>query len=383
MNRMVWMNRKKRKYSAFGPVHSVLYSLRLCASAVFPYLCLFVLWVSSTTAASAQTWCISVNPYRGVDWKNVQQVRGQFHIHTTESDGRNKPADVIDHYRRLGYRVLALTDHDHVTWPWTQYDRDPKPLGMLAVPGNELSSHHHTLSLFCRYPYPVRNDYLRDQRKAIDEVQRLGGLTVLAHPGRYWNLKRGKVPDSVRTRYVDLFKSFDSLIAMEVFNQANRYPEDRALWDALLGAMMPARPIWGMANDDSHTRAHVGLNSTILLLDQVETKPVRQALEAGRFFFTTLTTHRKDQRDHHKTPIIRRIDCDPRKGIIRLTAVCDGKPVPFDGYRWITAGGKLVSVNEKLDLNDTPGIDRYVRLEIRGPGGTLFTQPFGIEKVRE
>lgn len=316
---------------------------------------------------------VVVNPYEKVDWQEHVRHHGNFHTHTTESDGRLSPAEVIDRYHAIGHDVLALTDHNKHTWPWSAFGRDPGKLGMVAVPGNELSRHHHTLSLFSDLVTDTR-----DHETAIKQVDKSGGISVLAHPGRYWKLEDGKVPTEVRDRYIKLFKQYDTLIAFEVVNQGDRYPRDRALWDAVLSELMPERPVWGMANDDSHNAGQIGLNTTVLLLPKHTEGAVRAALEAGRFYFTTVTSHPRDQRDRNAVPVIRSIQYDREAGSIVVQADCAGKPLDDKAFRWISAGGKVVHQGPKLDLAEADGLHRYVRLEIRGTGGTAYTQPFGL-----
>ena len=336
-------------------------------------LIIALILATSAAAASAQSIRVAVDPYAKVDWQHHQRHHGNFHSHTTQSDGRLSPAEVIDRYHAIGHDVLALTDHNKCTWPWTIFDRDPAKLGMVAVPGNELSRHHHTLSLFCDLTTDTR-----DLDTAIGQVDRSGGISVLAHPGRYWKLEEGKVPDEVTAKYVALFRKYDSLIGFEVINQGDRYPEDRALWDAVLTEMMPERPVWGMANDDSHTEAHIGLNTTVLLLPTHSSDAVRDALEHGRFYFTTVTSHPKQERDRKAVPVIRSIRHDAQAGTIEIKADCAGKPLDDQAFGWITAGGKVVHRGPRMDLTRTAGLSKYVRVEIRGTGGTAYTQPFGL-----
>lgn len=44
-------------------------------------------------------------------------LKCNFHCHTTCSDGRLSPKDVMAAYRALDYDVLAITDHREVTRP--------------------------------------------------------------------------------------------------------------------------------------------------------------------------------------------------------------------------------------------------------------------------
>lgn len=132
-----------------------------------------------------------VNPYEGIDWAVAARHKANFHTHTTESDGRLSPAQTIDEYRQRGYTVLSLTDHDRSTFPWQKWDRDPATLGMLAIVGNELSRHHHTLSLFSDFATPNRDLPAVLGELAAHSEQ---GLAVICHPAMHWPRDFGPPP---------------------------------------------------------------------------------------------------------------------------------------------------------------------------------------------
>jgi len=321
-------------------------------------------------------WTLTVNPYADISWSDIHEHEGSFHNHTTQSDGKMDPADVIDAYHALGHEVLALTDHNRSTWPWTAFGRDPKELNMIAIPGNELSTVPHTLSLFSELETDTR-----DHEKAIQLVEQHDGLSILAHPGRYWELSEGKVPKAVIETYTHLFMTYPTLIGFEVINQDRRYPKDRALWDALLTELMPERPVWGMANDDSHKQKQIGLNTTVLLMTESSEAAVKEALRSGKMYFTSVTTHPQESRDRALTPVIKKIEFTPETQSLRIHSVSGGEPVPEEAYTWISAGGNEVHQGSTLALNEVSGIETYVRAEIRGEGGTSFTQPIGVSKT--
>jgi hypothetical protein len=54
----------------------------------------------------------------------VRQSKANLHTHSTQSDGSLTVPVVIDSYHALGYEVLAMTDHNKVTWPWSSHGRD-------------------------------------------------------------------------------------------------------------------------------------------------------------------------------------------------------------------------------------------------------------------
>ncbi|MDW8078072.1 MAG: CehA/McbA family metallohydrolase [Thermoguttaceae bacterium] len=343
---------------------------------------LFSFWVGvglsllgelAVKASQADELQLVVNPYEGIDWEKVYRVKTGLHAHTTESDGSEPPERMIDEYRRLGFQALALTDHNKCTWPWEKWGRSANDLGMLAIPGNELSRHHHTVSLFTTY-----ESELSDLNKNLENINNLGGLAILAHPGRYWKpTAAGVVPADVLERYKSLFMAHDVLIGIEVINYENRYPHDRLLWDALLEQVMPGRPVWGVANDDAHSRSAVGRNWVVLLMTELSLSAAKEALRQGRFYFATITTHDRLVRNREQTPEIIAVLHHPQEAVLEIKAVSGGKPLPEEACVWISAG-KVVHKGMRLHYNRTPGLRSYVRAELKGQGGTAFTQPFGF-----
>jgi hypothetical protein len=359
---------------------------------------------------------VVVDPYAGVDWETTGQHQANLHCHTTQSDGWLTPNQVVDEYRARGYTILALTDHNLCTWPWTGFstmerkgragqgdrdakrpapsedsaregrrqrerapqipayeDRDPEALGMLAVTGNEPSLHHHMGAYFIQYE-TLSNKI----EQTLSEVAGTGGIAMLFHPGRYWEKDAdGTIPDETVENYIRLFRENDHLFGVEVINQGMRYKHDIELWDKMLAVVMPDRPIWGYANDDMHAIGALGRDSSMFLLDALDEKQLREAMLKGRSYIRSVSTHEQSERDMAETPIIKAIAHDAAAGTIAITAFSGGKPLPEDRIRWIS-NGETVHTGATLDYKNTSGLGNYVRAEIRGNGGTAFTNPFGL-----
>ncbi len=347
----------------------------------------FFVWVSLLMWSCSPGWEID-NPYRNVDWKNHKQYEANLHTHTTRSDGRLSPQDVVDRYHNYGYKILAITDHNEVTFPWTSFsklsfsetsarrlkegeieesslvyeDRNPEELGMLAIQGNEVSAPHHMGSYFTNYQ--TRTE---DENIAIKAIGEMNGLILLNHPGRY----TGKNPEKYNTGwYVNLFNQYSHVTGMEVYNQGDRYPHDRKLWDFVLVETMPVRPVWGYSNDDFHVGDNkLGRNWNVFILPELNEKELRAGMFEGKFFYV------KADEGHTgpKTAKIQSIDVNDAKGII--TVNCTGQ----DSIHWISAGNVVAKGNE-VYLADIPESSNYVRGEIYSPGAVTGTQPFGITK---
>jgi hypothetical protein len=313
-------------------------------------------------ASRGAKWNIQ-NPYAGIDWAKYQQHKANFHTHTTLSDGSGTPQEVIDRYHALGYTILALTDHDtmgtgRTTWPWQAFDRDPKTLGMVAIEGSEISRVHHIGSYF--------NDYgdvgVDSENAVIKEIGRRGGLAVMFHPGRYWKPVEW---------YVEMYRAYPQLIGFEIYNQGDRYPNDRKTWDAILTDIVTERPVWGFSNDDMHNPGtQLGHNWNVMLLPELEVEWVRRGMENGAFFFV----YAPDDHNGALLPVIKSITVDLQKGVINIDAT------GYEKIEWISQG-VIVHRGDRVNLSELSNLGGYIRAEIRGAnsGSIVGTQPFRIQ----
>lgn len=337
---------------------------------------LFILFIVLT---SCTRWEIT-NPYEQVDWKNHGQYKANLHTHTTRSDGKLSPQNVVDKYHQLGYQILAITDHNEVTYPWIEFasmeasnkskerlkngeinqesviyeNRDPNELGMIAIQGNEVSAPHHTGSLFNDYNHPTKQE-----DSTFIAIAAKNGLQIFNHPGRYKHNAQW---------YADFFKKYNHLIGMEIYNNGDRYSNDRQLWDSVLVALSPVRTVWGYSNDDMHGEASLGRNWNIFILPELSEKWVRKGMEEGRSFYV----YSPEGHSNTSIPSIQSILV--KKGQIQIEATGQ------DSIRWLS-GGKRIHKGNSIKLDDYTDLSTYVRAEIFGPGGFIMgTQPFPIQK---
>ena len=207
------------------------------------------------------------NPYETVDFQAANHYKANLHTHTTESDGTSDPDIVINHYHAVGgYDILAITDHSHNTWAWSDYISESPAsvsntseyyptLGMLAISGNEMSAGHHTGSLFSDY-----NSDGSDLDAAFQYIRAQGGLSIFNHPGRY------SYPVSWYNNYFDNYG--DVVVGLEAYNQGDRYPGDRLFWDDINQTRNPDELVWGFSDDDMHTiSSHAFRNYQHLLMN--------------------------------------------------------------------------------------------------------------------
>lgn len=349
----------------------------------------------STLAIALFTMCnqnnaplLTVNPYENVNWDESSHHKANFHAHTTQTDGNYSPHEVVDKYHQMGYTILAITDHDRVIYPWTSFselrddyeNRDPDELGMLAVVGNELSRHHHTLSLFTDFKAQSRdlNEVLKNQADHSRDA-----LAVLAHPAMHWPRQfdtGGELTDTVVSHYVNYYQRHKHLIGMEIHNGTRpmtEYPLDRALWDNLLKVLMPNRPVWGFATDDLHASVQYGRDWVVLPLADLSTGAARDALQNGAFYFSSIRLSEGDAPNKELTPVIESIVHNKRKGTITIEARVNEGLLTDESFHWIS-DGEVIHKGPELPYRKVSGLGSYVRAEIYGDGGTTYTNPFGF-----
>ncbi len=105
-------------------------------------------------------------------------AKGDFHLHSTASDGVQSPTWVMETAARNGVRVLALTDHD-TTAGLAEAGAAAERLGMRLIPGLELSTDHgkadvHLLAYGIDVTSSRLQDYLRELRAG-----RLGRMSTM------------------------------------------------------------------------------------------------------------------------------------------------------------------------------------------------------------
>lgn len=336
--------------------------------------------VGMLSGCAKPEWSIET-PYAAVDWQNDGRYKANFHTHTTGSDGRLNPHEVVDWYHAHGYSILAITDHNRVTYPWTGFtdlepsdgarrrlannqletesldreDRDPAALGMVAIQGNELSRHHHTGSFF--------NDHdgaTTTEEASLDSVTARGGIAMLYHPGRY---------DRPVEWYAELYTNYPVLFGLEVYNQGDRYPGDREKWDEILTALGLERPVWAFSNDDMHTTRHLGRNWNIMMLPELSDEWVRRGMLEGRNLFV----YAPEGHSGPQPPVVASIDVDKRAGTITINAT------GYDRIEWISEG-MLVHEGETVDLSAIEELGSYVRAMVYAQEGesVVGTQPFYV-----
>ncbi|MCL2369660.1 MAG: hypothetical protein FWC80_00290 [Firmicutes bacterium] len=377
------------------------------------------------------------NPYRDIDFATIGRYRASLHNHTFNSDGFSSMQRSITRNAGIGFNILAFADHDFVSYPWDNRDvlagniigpgpggRDGHAFdvdmtnchGLLAVQGNELSWFHHIGSYFTDFEAGTHGSDITDEfsllKQASAHADKAGRFTI-KHPGRYtsWDANEQLVwsdrptaaqrwvtfTDMTPTEwYQNIFASFSRVLAIEVFNQNDRYANDRRTYDQIMTGIMPARPVWLMANDDNHSN-HYGVNVNVMLMPAGSVSEpegideFRKSFERGAFFAKSFGGGAIPENLEipefggqlgsrwNYVPVVEDIIIDEITGNIELRAS------QHTHIEWITEGGVVAGAGNRINFRTNPLIRGYVRGVLTNRcrvDGTLIAttlmQPFGV-----
>ncbi len=216
-------------------------------------------------------------------------LKGALHSHTTRSDGRMTPEEIIALHEKNGYDFMALTDHRK--YNFKNYLPGSK---LTIIPGMEMDRNiddprpvHTFHSVWLGREKP-NNPYEQDQviegarvkdqfefQKTLDEGHANGQLTIYCHP--QWS-----------GTFVREFEQLKGNFAMELWNtgcvRENGVDVNNGwMWDELL---MQGQKIYGVAVDDGHHDYHQ-CQGWVMVNAENNVDAILDALKNGAFYAST------------------------------------------------------------------------------------------------
>ena len=213
--------------------------------------------------------------YMYTDAKGKKWFKGNLHTHTTVSDGKRSPEEVIALYRENGYDFLALTDH------W-KLSRTEMQENILLLSGCEYNFNlrardgiYHIVGIGMeRDPAPDRDG---TAQQCVDAIHAVGGYAILAHPA--WSLN---TPAQI--------KALSGIDATEIYNSVSGLPRNCRPYS---GAVLDMLAVEGyclplVASDDTHfyIEADMCRSYTMVQADECTPEAILAALRAGKFYAT-------------------------------------------------------------------------------------------------
>ena len=283
-------------------------------------------------------------------------LKGALHCHTTRSDGKDSPEDVIRMYASKGYAFVSITDHNKYN-----YKNFASETNIIIVPGVETDSNilgdeikycFHTVSI--GPSSEDGNGYVQDEvfksvkvrdqfefQRSLDRHHANNNMTFYCHP--QWSSTPARDFDRLTGNF-----------AMEIWNSgvAVEYDEldsNAAYWDELL---MQNIKIYGVAVDDGHKANHYGLG-WVMVNAKPELNAILAALKAGSFY-SSCGPEIYDFYIDNGTAVV---ECSPCTSI---SFVYGHHSIPI-----IRNSGRQISRAEFK----VPGFFRYVRVSVKDNSG--------------
>lgn len=147
----------------------------------------------------------------------LYEYKGNIHLHSTYSDGEQAPEAIAGIAAQAGLDFLILTDHQTLAaWEKGEEGYYGPTLLLVGMEVNEWRNHYLALDIA-----RVVADNEDDPQQVINEVNRQGGIGVLAHPIEYGS-KYYK--DGITFPWTDW--SVHDFQGVEIWNYLSRYRDE-------------------------------------------------------------------------------------------------------------------------------------------------------------
>jgi hypothetical protein len=224
--------------------------------------------------------------------------QGNFHCHTSNSDGCATPIEVARCYKAMGMDFLGISDHNQLTAP-AEFS---SVLGkdFIAIPCSEYTGAEslHVLGVDVDSAAKPEALHADGDRRAIlqegvDIIRKLGGVPVLCHPAWRWAYDERTVLELKDVSHLEVLNAHPDCNSFPIAGLS--FPEE--IWDRTLGE---GRLMFGAASDDAHWYGDsasrgmaprripaVGTGWNVVKAAALDRRSIREAFEAGHFYATT------------------------------------------------------------------------------------------------
>jgi len=234
--------------------------------------------------AALYLWCPvhrfpAPHPFQGQHWYNpyatvtsdIRWWKVNLHAHTHAwlglTAGHGSADDVVARYRAMGYDAAPVSNYQAIT-----HARSDAPSALAAYEQGFNLRKVHFLLLAPRsvdwLDYPLLQGRDEEQHR-IDRLRATAGIVIMAHPRL-----RHALGDS------DL-QALTGYTAMEIGSKMGRNVD---AWDVALDA---GRPVWGIADDDTHdapTPNESGGFWSMIAAPDLDASSLATALTAGQMY---------------------------------------------------------------------------------------------------
>ena len=298
-----------------------------------------------------------------------KHLKGGLHCHTTRSDGRGEPDDVIRLHVENGYDFLALTDHRIYNYKNFAPDVD-----ITIIPGMEMDRSLPRGGIHCHHIVTIGpeqdkgNGFEQAQRfptgkvETVEETQEMldmlhenGNMTIYCHPE--WS---GVM--------LEEFEPLKGNFAMEIWNSGCAIEDgvdtNALYWDDMLDK---GHRIWGVATDDGH-QMYQHCKGWVMVNSENNVSAILDALKEGKFYSSCgpeiYDFYMEDGYAHVKCSEVVEIQFVHKRAPYRLVKAAEGET--------ITEGS----------INVYTGSTEYIRAVVKdAQGRRAWTNPIFLEEA--
>jgi len=288
-----------------------------------------------------------------------------LHCHTTRSDGKGDPKEVMQIYADKGFDYLAITDHRKYN-----YENYAPETGLKIIPGMEMDRGISTDAGMCFHTVSIgpaaedgngfsqdqvfENGFVKDQyeyQAVLDMLHENGNMTIYCHPE--WSCTPARSYENMKGDF-----------AMEIWNTGCALETDcdknAAGWDEVL---MTGKKIFGVATDDGHPTYQHGLGWVMVRADD-DLNSVLQALKRGDFYAST----GPEIYDFYAEDGVAHVECSP----CRYIHFANGMR-PFNAVK--NEGGLITAADVKI-----PDGSKYIRATmVDAEGRRAWSNPIFLD----
>ena len=291
--------------------------------------------------------------------RTLKTFKANLHTHTTNSDGKYSPEEVIELYSEAGYDIVAFTDHSKTNQVSVL---DGK--GMTLISGMELHPmgpreiKWHILAVGVPEDFTYNID--GTGQEAVDTALCAGAAVFCAHP--YWC---GFTSAEVA--------SLNGICGIEVFNSSCRKigkEYNMQSWDELLDA---GKKYTAIAVDDVHNASHLFRGFTMICAEDNSCDSVVSALKNGSFYSSEGPLFHKITVENNCL----KAEFSPVTRVTVLRRRSGGSCFTMPDMEGPGTGDKEITSLE-LDLADIH--NNYVRIQLTDANGRMaWSNPFFVD----
>ncbi len=209
--------------------------------------------------------------------------RVELHTHTTASDGKMDPEELVVRAKIRNYDAIVLTDHNTTSYCQAAMAYGKKE-GMLVIPGIEWTTFWgHILISGGKSNIDWRTVNLENIDEKLAEAKKSGDMVTIAHP------KRLGTPFCSECRFLYKIKDWSNVDAYEVWSHYNphiREESKKAIkeWSDLLNAGNKITPVYGYDWHDKDEDGPAYAYTYVGLEDTFNAENILQAIKDGHVY---------------------------------------------------------------------------------------------------